>query len=263
MILDVLTANWYVHNQKVAADAALMRRLAVDVAGCQEALRAPKNIPGYRRYVGGRDGTRYPRMNATYVTTDGTVKVLDHRDYRVTKPKRRTRVVHRRHIKVTYLVKAGVPVAFFNTHRDAGVQKGDGRIRAGYKGTYWSKRHMKALLLLIADAEAAGWVCVIVGDFNYRLRDKVRQATQAWKWSPQKALGGIGFTFTQNGLDYVLYRRKQWQPIQTQKHHPKGADHLWVEASLRFTGAKPGKVPAVPPRFKSILTHTKTPRKRK
>lgn len=92
-------------------------------------------------------------------------------------------------------------------------------------------KSMRALEREIKQQRADGYIVVVTGDLNFRVKT---QDGKPWKWSPEAVFARTGLDYYAVGLDYIAWdkknlRRKRVRTIPVSR---TGSDHPWIVANL-------------------------------
>lgn len=127
----------------------------------------------------------------------------------------------------------GVKYAIINMHPNAAVQNRDtgAPLSRKIKRVREFIRSMKELEEEIQSQKADGYVPVVTGDLNYR----VRPGVTLWKWSPAAVFKRNGLAFHAEGLDYIAWQATKLGKIRVNviPASQTGSDHPWLVADLR------------------------------
>lgn len=234
----VRVANLSVLNRRAAADAVTLVEDHPHLVAVCEARRGWEPvlpaIPGYR-YLGRRDGTHGSREVGLLVRED--VEVVAHDVAPMSRAVRGSPVAHDRWgAWARVVLPGGVRALAWSTHRNAWVQRRDGRVRPLWRGTREYVAHARAEQTLLHEHAEAGWPLLGGGDYNYRVPcGGVTDAAGAWRHAPHRAFPAAGLHYAAHGLDGVCLDPRAFAlagPLAVIPRARTGSDHDWLTATV-------------------------------
>ncbi|WP_139979515.1 hypothetical protein [Nocardioides litoris] len=195
-----------------------------------------REVEGYRYLGAGPDARHGRREVGLLVRAD--VVVVDHGVAPMSRAVPRSTVAHDRWAAWARVeLPGGVRALAWSTHRNAYVQRRDGRVRPLWRGTRRYRDHARAERALLDAQAAEGWPVLGGGDYNYRVPcGAVRTPAQAWTHAPHRAVADAGRTYLPHGLDGVVLDPAAFTPTGDLDVLPRsrtGSDHDWVTATVR------------------------------
>lgn len=239
--MRIVSANLYVGSKQKLKDARILDGLNAVAYGLQEAAYGTDEVmrvmrDEYHLFAGseaGKSGSEVPillRKKGTTYLGDGAYLVSNR-----VRPNNKG-IAPDRYLTWVRYEFSGKKYVIINMHPNAAVQnRNTGKpLRKKLKRVREYIKSMKELEEEIKSQRADGFIPIVTGDLNYR----VRKGVTLWKWSPAAVFKRNNLDYINTGLDYVAYdknrlAKRRSKIIPTSK---TGADHPWIVADLKPLG---------------------------